>query len=497
LCGAEAVETLIRHLEVTVRRLHVIHGLVFLQNTDGKRRFRAATTALPYLLHTCSWSEATDPRDKTFGVLGLLPAATMQPDYTASVAEVFIKSAFDIMILMDNLVLLSQAKNMALDGNFLPSWVPNWTQPSVFTAPYLTFHSFYQAGLNSAQHIRLIDGDVLELRAIIVDEVAEIGEIYDHLDCRESGRMPSIIRPTSGNWQRLLGTPPVPWIRGRFPSGQYVLPRPPPISGTAGDPLPVQLPQSRNAPLYTDSNYRSSISRSTNMTPTKSTTSGSNEQTAFKNYDASTHTYVVSIAERNDRGTWLPWSQAHLTWLAQHGFSWHWQMAIKALGLQGAEFLAKAETNLAGLFEDIACQLDIEGIPMQPSNASSYAFDHSEFERLAKLLNAESGIPIQQSATYVRSQKPRKPDIDHSEAVFWRTLCTDVIDCQIFQKHRRCTPSDNDRVQEWLRWIENPQTPRHGIPQIHWHLNTVLQRKRMITTREGRLGLVSERSPTG
>ena len=40
LCGAERIETLIRRLEATIRRLHTIRSFVFYDGPDGERHFR-------------------------------------------------------------------------------------------------------------------------------------------------------------------------------------------------------------------------------------------------------------------------------------------------------------------------------------------------------------------------------------------------------------------------------------------------------------------------
>ena len=75
---------------------------------------------------------------------------------------------------------------------------------------------------------------------------------------------------------------------------------------------------------------------------------------------------------------------------------------------------------------------------------------------------------------------------------FWRLLCMDVIDCPIAKKHRRCTAADYPRFEEWLSWVMNPVTKGGDIPQLHWHLTTILQQKRIFRTKEGRIGLASK-----
>ena len=83
-----------------------------------------------------------------------------------------------------------------------------------------------------------------------------------------------------------------------------------------------------------------------------------------------------------------------------------------------------------------------------------------------------------------------------SSEVFWRTLCMDVIDCQQLKKHRRCRGEDSHRLWQWLDWIFEFYKPS-TIPQLHWHLNTHLQGKQMIKTKQGYIGLASKDARIG
>jgi hypothetical protein len=72
--------------------------------------------------------EATDPRDKVFGLLGLLSDPFISPDYSMSRDEVFLTTAIRIIVSTQSLELLTGANSSTQPG--LPSWSPDWSIPS-------------------------------------------------------------------------------------------------------------------------------------------------------------------------------------------------------------------------------------------------------------------------------------------------------------------------------------------------------------------------------
>jgi hypothetical protein len=84
----------------------------------------------------------------------------------------------------------------------------------------------------------------------------------------------------------------------------------------------------------------------------------------------------------------------------------------------------------------------------------------------------------------------------------------DVVDCEESKQHRRCKEEDGLRVEKWLLWIlqlgpqdsalrrMTPSQVEH-VPQLHWHLNTHLQGKRMFKTKKGYIGLASKEAQRG
>jgi hypothetical protein len=86
------------------------------------------------LLHDCRIFEATDPRDKVYGLLGIAPpdseAISVEVDYCKSVEEVYEDLARVILSSSGNLDLLSVPQGNSQLGERLPSWAPDWSYKS-------------------------------------------------------------------------------------------------------------------------------------------------------------------------------------------------------------------------------------------------------------------------------------------------------------------------------------------------------------------------------
>jgi hypothetical protein len=83
--------------------------------------------------------QASDPRDKVFGLLGLLPSGKigdLGADYNMSVEDVYIRVALHLVSHLGWMSVLHQAGLENRDGSlldFLPSWVPDWSTPRATT----------------------------------------------------------------------------------------------------------------------------------------------------------------------------------------------------------------------------------------------------------------------------------------------------------------------------------------------------------------------------
>lgn len=78
---------------------------------------------------------ASDPRDKVFALLGLLPSrriGTLEADYSLSVEDIYAQVALNLVSTIGWPRVLSLAGELAREGrnlSSLPSWVPDWSAP--------------------------------------------------------------------------------------------------------------------------------------------------------------------------------------------------------------------------------------------------------------------------------------------------------------------------------------------------------------------------------
>ncbi|KAH6878208.1 heterokaryon incompatibility protein-domain-containing protein [Alternaria rosae] len=92
----------------------------------------APTRDLLTMLHMTRNCSSTDPRDKVYGLLGLVGehVQSLVPiDYTQSVDEVMTHAAAAIIICREDFEILSYASHKARPARHnLPTWVPDWTE---------------------------------------------------------------------------------------------------------------------------------------------------------------------------------------------------------------------------------------------------------------------------------------------------------------------------------------------------------------------------------
>ena len=112
--------------------LHVSTRLPFICALKGQQPVDAQS--LRFLLCGVRASEATDPRDKVFAMLGLLQdnMRLCEIDYRKSVGRVYVEAAAGILRATGTLNFLSWTHNVADRGGYLtrpeglPSWTPSW-----------------------------------------------------------------------------------------------------------------------------------------------------------------------------------------------------------------------------------------------------------------------------------------------------------------------------------------------------------------------------------
>lgn len=134
--------------------------------------------------------EATDPRDKIFGLLSLVTPQirkAVKPDYSMSITEVYTSFCVHLIEATGSLEILSYVLGTTTTGIFkTPSWVPNWAisipEPS-WQQGRLDRYREYNACGGSEFSLEL--GDIaaydgtLRARGVYCDLVAGVGEERD------------------------------------------------------------------------------------------------------------------------------------------------------------------------------------------------------------------------------------------------------------------------------------------------------------------------------
>ncbi|VUC36766.1 unnamed protein product [Clonostachys rosea] len=125
---------------------------------------RGSVTDLKELLSLTSLSQATDPRDRIFALLGIMPVsspaapenkqnltilsrADFQADYSLSCQHVFIGLFAYCLINLKQSNILYHATCLSSDRRHFPSWTPDWTAKFtwriLFHAPNLTIDNVF------------------------------------------------------------------------------------------------------------------------------------------------------------------------------------------------------------------------------------------------------------------------------------------------------------------------------------------------------------------
>lgn len=117
---------------------------------DPMPSYNFRRTLLSFLADT-RWAEATDPRDKVYGILSLAEDAGLlgywdaksewipfRVDYRLSKEQVFISVTKAILHATESLDVLRFARKGTDGGNGLPSWVPNWANEEPYPVPDYT-----------------------------------------------------------------------------------------------------------------------------------------------------------------------------------------------------------------------------------------------------------------------------------------------------------------------------------------------------------------------
>jgi hypothetical protein len=129
------------------------------------------------LLYTHVSKHSSDPKDKVYALVGLAGFTRIRTDYTLSIYEAYLNTAWSLISETKSLDLICVSQN---DGNKygLPSWVPDWERRSVYpNHRVMGLHiqqTFKAAGDSIAICSFSKDRKVLNTRGFVVDKIDKI-----------------------------------------------------------------------------------------------------------------------------------------------------------------------------------------------------------------------------------------------------------------------------------------------------------------------------------
>ncbi|TVY80845.1 Heterokaryon incompatibility protein 6 OR allele [Lachnellula suecica] len=175
-------DVLVRDLGNTARRLAIYVGdssrthLNLAYHLNGKDAVPSDNSMSPAvnLLHQARYLEASEIRDKVFGILGLsaeLRPLFPVPDYQKPVSEIYTEVAKAFLERSNSLSILHGASLRNLSSD-LPSWVPDWSVPTTLDLSP-RFYSMYNTGKGSRAEFEISGGN---------KELRVKGKIFDLID---------------------------------------------------------------------------------------------------------------------------------------------------------------------------------------------------------------------------------------------------------------------------------------------------------------------------
>ncbi|KAE8444356.1 hypothetical protein EG329_000666 [Mollisiaceae sp. DMI_Dod_QoI] len=141
-------------------------------------------TDLIELLQRFRSSQATDPRDKVYGMLGLAEEAfrkRLKIDYEKKVADVYTDVAKTLIMHSRDVSFLADCFYRPEELSDAPSWVPNWT--ARLPPSYVSLHELsIKAPFNASGALEIaasIDGDCLLVNGVRIASIVDLASVED------------------------------------------------------------------------------------------------------------------------------------------------------------------------------------------------------------------------------------------------------------------------------------------------------------------------------
>ena len=130
------------------------------------------------VLRLAQGAQATDPRDKVYGILGLLPGTTVSqitPDYSLAVRQIYIDFTKSVIEATGNLEITLVGSRQGLDETW-PSWVPDLSLGLDPNHILLGFNEPYRASGDSTAKVQFsADGERLSCKGFRIATVPPRG----------------------------------------------------------------------------------------------------------------------------------------------------------------------------------------------------------------------------------------------------------------------------------------------------------------------------------
>ncbi|KAG9203064.1 hypothetical protein G6514_003586 [Epicoccum nigrum] len=181
-------------------------------------------TGMDQIIRSLRHKLCKDPRDKIYGLLGLLwwknPRAWLHASYSVPVGKLYQEVTETIMEQADGDLHFLTGSGLGSDSYHLPSWVRNFAAPlsaEEASQEYSRWKAYtlYNAAAQTNSEAKVVDASILSLSGTLVDRIERIGTSIQEKDWSHIG-------PTILAWASLAGissltrTPSLAPLQDRF-----------------------------------------------------------------------------------------------------------------------------------------------------------------------------------------------------------------------------------------------------------------------------------------